>query len=95
MRVTWFACAVIVFAAGCQRYGIRPLFHPGPANYQRQDDAYWDPYPKNDMQDVSMNDTRPRDFDRPMSDVKRAQTKPQQAGARDATDYVPLRDAAE
>jgi hypothetical protein len=43
---------------------------------QRDKAAYWDPYPKNDMQDISMSDTRPRDFDRPMSEVKRAQLSP-------------------
>ena len=84
--------SLVAPVVGCKSTGMRPLFHPGPASYQQQDDAYWDPYPKNDMQDVSMNDTRPRDFDRPMSEVKQAQTKPHDAGARSGGDYVPLRD---
>jgi hypothetical protein len=43
---------------------------------QRDIASYWDPYPKNDMQDVSMEGTRPRDYDRPWSEVKRAQMSP-------------------
>jgi hypothetical protein len=91
------SCVSLVLGSntGCRKTGIRPLFHPGPAEYQRQDEAYWDPYTKNVMNDVSLDGTRPRDFDRPTSEVKNAQTTPHDAGARAASDFVPLRDAAE
>jgi hypothetical protein len=90
-------CLCAALTVGCSAnksmYGVRPLFHPGPAEYQRQDDAYWDPYPKNDLNDPVLNDLRPRDFDKSMSEVKRAQTTPHDAGARNSFDYTPIADS--
>ncbi len=93
LGTTVLLLALLAASFGCRKYGMVPLFHPGPAPAQQRDDAYWDPYPHDETHDVSMSDLRPRDFDRPMAEVKRAQTTPHDAGARDGSDYVPVSDA--
>ena len=78
MRAWWWSLVLVVVATnvGCEGIGVRPLRDPGPVEFQRKSDAYWDPYPKNDLHNQFMDDVRPRDFERPVSEVKQAQATP-------------------
>jgi hypothetical protein len=48
------------------------LAHPGPANFQRNNAMQFDPYPPNDMAPEIVGG-RPIDFQKPPSEVVRAQ----------------------
>lgn len=67
---------LLLATAGCPSIGFRPLRDPGPAEFQRRSDAYWDPYPSSGTYMTGIEDTRPRDFARPVSEVKQAQSTP-------------------
>ncbi len=74
--LTLLVLIVVATATGCRDIRMPRLFSWNPIRQQRQSAAYWDPYPHDESHDVSMSDLRPRDFDRPMSEVKRAQMSP-------------------
>jgi hypothetical protein len=68
---------VISTSAGCQDVRMPRIFSwPGSVRYQRQQAAIIDPYAQDEMHDVALNGTRPPDYDRPWSEVKRAQMSP-------------------
>ncbi|MEX2142039.1 MAG: hypothetical protein WD894_22420 [Pirellulales bacterium] len=64
--VLWLGTAMSVAAfTGCR--GLTPpnIFHPGPADYQRNQAKRFDPYPESDI-GPSMDEARPPDFQQAM-----------------------------
>ena len=49
------------------------LYHPGSAGYQRANALQYDPYPLDDVA-PPVAGTRPKEYDRPIPEVKRGQT---------------------
>jgi hypothetical protein len=68
--------AASIVPAGCQGTSIGRLWPFPSSKVQRADATYFDPYPKNDMNDPVLNDLRPRDYDKPSSEVKISQSSP-------------------
>ena len=59
--------------AGCATIRMPDLLHPGPAGYQRADALQWDPYPLDDI-GPPVEGARPREYARPIPEIKRGQT---------------------
>lgn len=59
------ALLAIVVLTGCRGLTHPNLFHPGPAEYQRNQAKRFDPYPESDI-GPSMEETRPPDFQQGM-----------------------------
>ena len=69
--ITCASCAVLLVA--CATVRMPNLLHPGPAGYQRADALQWDPYPLDDI-GPPVEGARPREYARPIPEVKRGQT---------------------
>jgi hypothetical protein len=59
--------------AGCPRIRMPDFYHPGSAGQQRAAALQFDPYPLDDVA-PPVAGTRPREYDRPIPEVKRGQT---------------------
>ena len=58
---------------GCPTIRMPDLYHPGSAGYQRANALQFDPYPLDDVA-PPVAGGRPREYDRPIPEVKRGQT---------------------
>ena len=63
----------LVLLAGCATIRMPDLLHPGPAGYQRANALQYDPYPLDDI-GPPVEGARPREYARPIPEVKRGQT---------------------
>lgn len=75
MRRTLILAGLLMAACvstGCRGTGGPRWFHPGPAPYQQQQAARYDPYPQTDNFGGDMSGTRPLDYDRPLPETVRA-----------------------
>jgi hypothetical protein len=78
MRLSLFTLltvAAALLAAGCRGTQKPALAGVAPLPYQRQQAQVFDPYPQDDAGPV-LSDVRPREFNQPSSEVKRAQQSP-------------------
>ncbi len=57
--------SMLMGQAGCRGLTHPNIFHPGPAEYQRNQAKRFDPYPESDI-GPSMEETRPPDFQQGM-----------------------------
>jgi hypothetical protein len=65
-RCRTFCFVVVLFGTfGCRGMTTPSLFHPGPAQVQRNQARRFDPYPESDL-GPSMDEARPPDFQRGM-----------------------------
>jgi hypothetical protein len=78
MRVTsrqlrvGLAVCFLVALTGCPTVRMPHLQDPGPAGYQRYNALQYDPYPLDDVA-PPVAGARPREYDRPVPEVKRGQ----------------------
>ena len=64
--VHWLGASLAIAGlAGCRGLTHPNIFHPGSADYQRNQAKRFDPYPENDI-GPSMDETRPPDFQQAM-----------------------------
>lgn len=68
--VRWTLGLVLIGVTGGCMSGPRWL-HPGPAAYQQDKAARFDPYPDNDIGPALVG-VRPRDYDKPLAEPGRA-----------------------
>jgi hypothetical protein len=71
VRIVLPACAVLALA-GCKGTIMPQLAGPGSAGYQRANALQFDPYPLDDVA-PPVAGGRPREYDRPIPEVKRGQ----------------------
>jgi hypothetical protein len=64
-------CASLALT-GCPTVRMPQLYHPGSAGYQRANALQFDPYPLDDVA-PPVAGGRPREYDRPVPEVKRGQ----------------------
>jgi hypothetical protein len=57
---------------GCPTIRMPDLYHPGPAGLQRANALQFDPYPLDDVA-PPVAGARPREYERPVPEVKRGQ----------------------
>ena len=62
--------ALVVCEVGCASIAPPRLFDPGTAKMKQDRAVYYDPYPDQDA--APSGDTRPRDYNKPVAEVKRA-----------------------
>ena len=65
-----FVCAL----CGCAGTGISKVFHPGPAEFQRDEAETFDPFPMTDVA-PEMAGSRPLAYLRPATETERAQNE--------------------
>lgn len=65
------ASLAIAVLTGCRGLTHPNLFHPGPAEYQRNQAKRFDPYPESDIA-PGMEDARPPDFQQGMPATTRS-----------------------
>ena len=61
---------LLACAAGCASIARPRLFDPGTAKMKQDRAVYYDPYPDNDA--APNTESRPRDYNKPPAEVKRA-----------------------
>jgi hypothetical protein len=69
---TFIACGAMLLG-GCATVRMPNFAHPGPAGLQRAEALQWDPYPLDDI-GPPVAGGRPREYARPIPEVKRGQT---------------------
>jgi len=70
---TVITAGAAVVLTGCPTVRMPDLYHPGPAGYQRAQALQYDPYPLDDV-GPPVAGARPKEYDRPIPEVKRGQT---------------------
>lgn len=71
LRIALAACAALALT-GCPTIRMPQLAGPGSAGYQRANALQFDPYPLDDVA-PPVAGARPREYDRPIPEVKRGQ----------------------
>jgi hypothetical protein len=71
-RIGLAACGSLLLT-GCPTIRTPDFYHPGSAGQQRAAALQFDPYPLDDVA-PAVAGTRPREYDRPIPEVKRGQT---------------------
>jgi hypothetical protein len=78
MRASTYPLRIVLLASlalaltGCPTIRMPQLANPGPAGYQRYNALQYDPYPLDDVA-PPVAGGRPREYDRPIPEVKRGQ----------------------
>jgi hypothetical protein len=69
-----FVIPLVCALCGCAGTGISKIFHPGPAEFQRDEAETFDPFPMTDVA-PEMGGARPLGYMRPASETERAQNE--------------------